>query len=240
MNSSIVNKELRAVIRPLLQTHGFRSFTARTAWRHGPDRIEVVNFQSFSAYLAQGVGATTYSFGINLGIYLHAIPHDTGRASKVAGEELRPEEWQCHLRLHLDRGIDQPELPRRDIWYVDEPGRYLAAAVRDAHRTIAEVGLPWFSRWSDAAVLEALCADTSLRLEDGTNLPGNAGSPARNYAAGYVALALGGRSIARTFLARALAQYEEMDTSNAKFSRRFAPHTPAALRATVRALEAAV
>ena len=242
MNAAIVNKEIRAVVRPFLQTHGFRAFTPRTAWRYATaSRVEVVNFQSFNSHLAEGVGCTTYSFGVNLGIYLLAVPHHAGREPKRAGDELRPEEWQCHIRLHLERGLDQPELPRRDIWYIDEPGRYLAPAVRDARRGIAEVGLPWFERWADdGAVLAALCAEERLRLPDGTNLPGNAGSPARNYATGYVALARGERDVAAEYLTRALAQYEAMDASNAKISRRSSPLTPDRLRMDVRSLAAAV
>jgi hypothetical protein len=241
VNSAIVNKEIRAVIRPFLQTHGFRSFTPRTAWRYGHGRVDVVNFQSFNSYLAEGLGCTTFSFCVNLGIYLPAVPHDSGREPKRSGQELRPEEWQCHLRLHLQRGIDQPELPRRDIWLVDEPGRYLAVAVRDARRAIAESGLAWFERWADDAVLlEALRADVGLPVDDRTQWPGNADSPARNYATGYVALARGERQVAAEYLARALAQYEAIDASNAEISRRFTPLTPERLRADVRALAAAV
>lgn len=241
VNSAVVNKELRAVVRPFLQTHGFRGVTARTAWRYTPGRVEVVNFQSFNSYLAEGVGATTYSFALNLGIYLLAVPHRPGRPTKLVGDELRPEEWQSDLRLHLERGLEQPELPRRDIWYIDESGRYLGSAVRDARRAIAESGLPWFERWSsDATLLEALRTEGDLLLTDGTNLPGNAGSPARNYATGYVALALDDRTVAAEYLARALMQFEAIDASNAQISRRFPPCTPEGLREDVRVLGAAV
>lgn len=240
MNSSIVNRELRAVVRPFLQTHGFGSFTPRTSWRFTPGRVEVVNFQSFSAYLAEGLACTSYSFSLRLGIYLLAIPARGAEAPKRLGDQLRPEEWQCHLRLTPESGLEQLELARRDIWYIDEAGHYLPAAARDARRAIAEVGLPWCDRWTDAAVLAELRTASSMHLADGTQLPGHVGSPARHYAAGYLARALGERAAAAEFLARALAQYEAMDESNAKTWKRFEPRTPEHLRADVRELGAAV
>ena len=61
MDSSVVNGWIRKRIWPVLRDGGFTRFTPRTAWRYIPTRIEIVNFQSFNSYLAESVGATTYS-----------------------------------------------------------------------------------------------------------------------------------------------------------------------------------
>jgi len=56
MDSKEVNKQIRAVIRPVLKAQGFARFTARDSWRFHDDRIDVVNFQSFNSYLAGTIG----------------------------------------------------------------------------------------------------------------------------------------------------------------------------------------
>lgn len=240
MDSRIVSQELRAAIRPFLQTHGFAAFTTRTAWRYRPGRVEIVNFQSFNDYVARGVGCTTYSFAVNLGICLLAVPpaqhHDS---PKKKDGSLRPEPWQCHLQLPLHRTMEQPELPRTDIWYVDERGHYLSSAVRDARDVIANRGLLWFERWTDGAVLAELLSERVLPSDD-TRLPGNPGSLTRHYVAGYLAWHAGDRALAAQLLRAALEQYEHFDAINAKTSKRHVPRTPMRLRADLDALRAAV
>jgi hypothetical protein len=240
MDSRQVNKELRAVVRPLLQTHGFTLFTTRTAWRTSANRVDVVNFQSFNEYLANGCGCTTYSFALNIGIYLLSIPDprpaDTPRDKSGA---LRPNYWHCHLQRALERTIDQPELHRRDIWYIDEFGQYLTPAVRDARSTLSNVGLDWFERWSDAAILAELLTDVVVP-DDDTRLPGNPGSLVRSYVAGYVAKHLGERAVAAEQLRHSLALYEKFDAENAKTTRAYKPRVPDQLRTDVAELGGAL
>lgn len=240
MDSSHVNRELRAVVRPSLQTHGFSAFTSRTAWRYREGRIDVVNFQSFNDYLATGVGCTTFSFALNLGVYLLDQP-PPGRPLKEKSGQLRPEEWLCHLRLHPHRTLEQPELARRDIWYIDPAGRYLEAAVRDARSVILDVGVGWFDRLStDEAVFTLLMSERNIG-EDGTELPGSPGAPARNLAAGYLARRMGRTTDAHRLLARALEQYQAMDRTLTTHKTRVPrqPMTPAALAQDVARLASA-
>lgn len=99
MDSKTVNREIRAAIRPVLRSHGFSRFTELAAWRYSDSRFDVVNFQSFDDYLACGVGCTTYSFALNLGLYLRCVPPDDF-GIKRRETDLVPKEWECHLRLH--------------------------------------------------------------------------------------------------------------------------------------------
>ena len=117
VDSSVVNKEIKSVIRPILKDAGFTQFTARTEWRYAGEKIDVVNFQSFNSYLANGVGCTTYSFCGRLGCSFDAIP----RSERVKRKDglFRPEEYECHFRRALQKTIRQPNLKRRDVWYVD-------------------------------------------------------------------------------------------------------------------------
>ena len=170
MDSSSVNKEIRRVIWPALRNTGFTQFTARSAWRYVPGKIDVVNFQSFNSYLARGVGCTTYSFALNLGCSFDTIP----RLKTVEEKKgyLRPKEWECHFRLRLHKTIRQPELERTDTWYVDPAGRYLNSAVEDVKEAILETGLGWFSRFNDSNEVLRTLLDDAMKM-DGTHGFGN-------------------------------------------------------------------
>lgn len=52
MDSKVVARDIKREIWPLLRREGFTEFSPKTAWRHTPDQIHVVNYQSFNTYLA--------------------------------------------------------------------------------------------------------------------------------------------------------------------------------------------
>ncbi len=163
MDSTIVNKEIKSLIRPLLQDAGFSQFTARTAWRYSPGKIDVLNFQSFNSYLADRLDCTTYSFSIRLGCSFDAIPRYT-RVKQKNGY-LRPEEYECHIRFTPQKSIKQANLKRKDVWYVDPTGTNLAIVVGDARKAILETGLSWFTRFQDQReVLRTLLEDSEENL----------------------------------------------------------------------------
>jgi hypothetical protein len=176
MDSKKINEELRKEIRPLLKERGFSKFTSRYAWRVHEDRVDVINFQSFNQDLARGVGCTTYSFAVNLGCYLHRLAEETGIS---AGQEEvpMPKEYQCQFRGRLTRNFDQPELARRDIWYVDPEGQYMPKIFHDVRTTLIREGFGWFDTFADESRILEL-----LREKDQTDTLwgfGAPGSPAR-------------------------------------------------------------
>ncbi len=183
MDSKDVNKAITRTIKPILKVAGFTRSTARTFWRHNEDRVQVVNFQSFNSYLAEGVGCTTYSFAINLGIFFLCIPQQHVREKDGL---LLPEEYRCHLRRRLLKNITQAELPRRDTYYVSPDGSNLDLTIDDARAVIEYEGLPWFAHYDDLhEVLRTL-------LEEDESMNGTWGmganpSPMRSYLSGYVA-----------------------------------------------------
>jgi hypothetical protein len=170
-----VTREIRRVVWPALREEDFDSFTGRTAWRYIDDDVDVVNFQSFSASIADAVGCTPYSFSLNLGVWRRdgltptLKPDATGRP--------RPQEWECDQRTRLTKSIPQPwfdpfstgdqsrwplglrlhreglkHVMRRDVhdrddtWYVLPDGTNLAEVIGDALRAIREDGLRWLKR----------------------------------------------------------------------------------------------
>ena len=55
VDSRDVTREIRRIVWPALREAGFDSFTGRTSWRYFDRAVDVVNFQSFSASLADSV-----------------------------------------------------------------------------------------------------------------------------------------------------------------------------------------
>jgi len=201
MNSSVVNKEIKSLIRPMLQEAGFTQFTQRTAWRYSRGRLDVINFQSFNSYLANSIGCTTYSFCVRLGCCFDAIPQ-SDRIKKKNGHS-RPEEYQCQFRLTLQKSIEQTNLKRTDVWYVDPTGKNLDAVITDAKKAILETGLPWFNRYNDPAeALRTLLEDSESN--ESTHGFGAKPSPIRHFFTGFVALSLGQTKLAKEHLKAAL------------------------------------
>ena len=193
MDSKTVNREIRAIVWPLLKEAGFVRSTARTFRRYAKDRIDVVNFQSFTSYQASSSVMTTYSFALNLGCYFTAVPRTWPLKRK--GDLLLREEYHCHFRRRLRKAIHQPQLEMTDIWYIDEEGYYLESAVHDARVALLHQAMPWFQRFSDyREVLRTLLEDADT--DDGTWGMGANPSPNRHYLTGYIALAVGEKTLA--------------------------------------------
>lgn len=201
MDSSVVNKEIKSAVRPLLQEAGFTQFTPRSAWRYSTGTINVVNFQSFNSYLANSVGCTTYSFCVRLGCCFDAIPQSE-RVNRKSGH-LRPEEYECHFRLTLQKSIKQPNLKRTDVWYIDPAGKNLETVIADAKKAILDTGLNWFTRFSDPAEVLRTLLEGSEGNESTHGFGANP-SPMRHFMTGFAALSLRKTSLAKEHLKKAL------------------------------------
>lgn len=206
MDSKDVAREIKHEIWPLLKREGFKEFSTKSAWRHTPDQINVVNFQSFNSYLAVGVGCPTFSFALNLGIFFRAIPYEYP-VKKGTDPSLKPQEYHCHFRHRLLKGIDQPMLSRRDTWYVEPEGRNLKRCVDDARTAIVLEGLPWFGRFESMEyVLSQL-----MEQEDLPEVYATRASPARRRMIGYIARSLGRTDLAERLIAEAEAEFKEIE-----------------------------
>ena len=102
ITSKDVNRALRQVVWPVLRDQGFVRRTGRTAWRDRPEQIDVINFWSHNAYNAGGLGITTASFQLQLGV--HPLCRTTDETPKSEGE-LRPREYACDFRRLLREGL---------------------------------------------------------------------------------------------------------------------------------------
>jgi hypothetical protein len=178
-------------------------FSSRTAWRHRPDRIEVVNFQSFNAHHAAVIGCTTYSFVVNLGCYVLAIPpqYEPDRMKEKKGR-LLPEEYRCHFRGRISPSKDQRVHREKGLWSIDATGSNLDPSLEDVWGVLEGSGLPWFEQFASPA--EILRILRNEPLQDRLHGFGNNPSPVRHYFLGYVALNSNDRTAAKDHLQHAL------------------------------------
>ena len=205
MNSKVVAREIKREIWPLLRREGFSEFSLKTAWRHTPDQVRVVNYQSFNSYLAAGVGCTTFSFSLNLGIFFRAIPFEYP-VKKGPDPSLKPQVYHCHFRHRLSKGINQPMLPRRDTWYVEPDGSNLLQCLDDSRAAIVREGLPWFNRFeSMESVLSLLMDQEKLPEVHATRT-----SPARKRMIGYVARGVGRDDLADALIVEAESEIKKI------------------------------
>ena len=167
MDSRDVNRVLKRLVWDKLRGHGFVERTARTAWRRREHTIDVVNFQSFNAYLAERIAATTFSFSVRLGVAYLAGPDDEWMLHPPSD---RPRETECQARRTPRKGVAQKVLaPRRrwfavdpsadeweernmdrpDVWFVEPDGRNTEWLATDALAQIIAQGMPWFDELAD-------------------------------------------------------------------------------------------
>ncbi len=160
MDSKVVSKELREIVRPVLRDVGFTKFTGRTVWRSTDTAKWVLNFQSFSAHIAAGVGCPTFSFSLRLGIYFDFVASSAGR--EVIAD---PQEWECTFRFAGLKGLEQPwfrpygrlrAVDRDDVWFVKDDGSNLSEVVADVRSVVEGPGLATLGAYQDP--LYAYCA----------------------------------------------------------------------------------
>ncbi len=203
IDSRAVARSIRDIIWPLLRCKGFTQFSSRTAWRYSQDQIHVVNYQSFNRYLADGLSCTPFSFSINLGKFFRAIPLEDAAANGL-DPALTPQEWRCHFRHHMLKGIDQHLFPRRDIWSVEYDGRNLPSCLVDSRTALDRDGLPWFDRFDSMELVLSLLVDQEQLPE----VLAARNSPARNRMIGYIAQSIGRTDLAGELISKAESEIQ--------------------------------
>ncbi len=201
MDSREVNRVLKRVVWDELKRHGFVERVGRTAWRRQERTIDVVNFQSFNAYLAERIFATTFSFSVRLGVAYPVGPDDEWMLHPPPD---RPREFECQARRTPRKGVVQEILARRRRWFavdpqadewetrdIDRPDVWFVAAdgsntewlARDALEQIVAQGLPWFEELADVdRAIEIFATRESMSLAPGISgdfYGGALGSPNR-------------------------------------------------------------
>ncbi len=234
MNSTAVNRRIRALVWPILRDHGFEAFTARSAWRQHDAGIGVVNFQSFNRYHADVIGCSTYSFAVNLGVFVAGVPSDHPLPTR--GGMPCPEEYACHIRRRLHSSL--PTLPSYpDVWLMGEDDAESEATVQAATLVLVETALPWFEAFRDRRAVLEMLRDERSPPDELTNLAGNTDSPTRHIVAGYLALTIGADEQGATHLRQALAKLRAFDAQNASLRSGMRSIVPQHLQATVDGLD---
>ncbi len=160
---------LRSIVFPLLQGAGFADWTTRKAWRREGDRIDHVEFVSFSPYSAKILGCTTASVGVRLGISLpgYGCTVDPFHKNfvKMGPKGLRPDESQMPIRGVLAPS-NAPPLKQGEwgkeyewIWKI-ETEQDVEGAAQDIAAQFEDYGLAWLCRdWAPDQMLQLLKSD---------------------------------------------------------------------------------
>ncbi|GAA1565763.1 hypothetical protein GCM10009804_23030 [Kribbella hippodromi] len=161
MDGKVVGRAINSRVRPLLKAAGFDQFAGRCAWRRSEYTIEHVVFRSFSAYIADGIGCTTFSFTGELGVFYRCFDP----------VKVRPREYELTFRATLGKTLRQPIFnpygsgqlqDRSDVWYVTDDGLNLEEAVEDAAVCLASQGIPFMDRLREPAkAFDLLLTETS-------------------------------------------------------------------------------
>ncbi|RXZ51864.1 hypothetical protein [Agromyces binzhouensis] len=165
LDGRVVGQALASRLRPVLLEHGFHRFHGRNAWRRSDFTVGLISFPSMNAYVAAGVGCTTYSFSGAAGVYYPALDH---------GAPVEwPRDYQLTFRGVLGKTIRQPYFhpsgisdgsDRADVWHVLEDGSNLEVVVEDAVETVLAQAVPFIDRLDDPRQ-----AMQSLLHEEGRN-----------------------------------------------------------------------
>ena len=211
MDSNIVSKEINFYIKPFLKKNGIDKWTNRVFGKSFEDRINIIEFQSFNAYNAAILGCTSFSLSIKLSCFLKYIPTET--EIKYKNSEPRPREEQGHFRAHITKSIYQPELIRKDIWYINNEGSNLKDIMIDCCQQLEKSGIDWFNQFdSKEKVFNILNNET----EDMEHLWGfgNFDSPIRNLYLAFTAIELNKFDFAIDKLKKLSAYYHEQYLKN--------------------------
>jgi len=162
-----------------------------------------VNFQSFNSYFSLADGCTTFSFAVNLGIFLSGLA--SAEESAIGG---RPKESQCHFRSKLFKEIVQRTYSRKDIWYVDQEGLNLLDVLDDARRVVLSNGISWFDHFSQPG--EVLRTLAEVNEDDSLFGIGAKWSPRRKLLIGRAAVHAGEQELGLRVLREAEAEMQSI------------------------------
>jgi hypothetical protein len=148
VDSNTVNKLIRSEVWPLLRAQGFSKFESRTAFRYEGPFINVVSFRSFSAHLADGLKCTTFSFVLELGVYVIGSDQEEFRKKDPHGR-LLPRQGDCSFRAGLNKRTAVDGFARGDIFYIDPEGHSVGPCFREVQYLVTEIARRWFSVLND-------------------------------------------------------------------------------------------
>lgn len=194
MDGKSVGRALTAAIRPVLRSAGFTQFSGRSAWRQSEYTVDLVKFRSFTRYIADGVGCTTFSFTGDVGTYYRCFGPNNER----------PKDYELTFRGSLGKTVEQrifhpygraEPTDRPEIWFVAEDGSNLDECIADACACLEDQGIPFLNRFREPSnAFQALLTQRSVDAAHGRfglRMPGNPDGPSwRNAALGIGHLCL--------------------------------------------------
>jgi tetratricopeptide (TPR) repeat protein len=204
ISSKEVNKQLNSSIKPILKEQGFQAFTARTFWRYADFKIDILNFQSFNSYHADLMGSTTFSFCVNLSVFITCVRRN--EFIKTKGDLLIPHEADGHFRKRLEKSLNQENFPNKQLWYLDEDGNNLEEVISNAREQIVLHGLTWFEEFKSLQYIFNYLKTETESMQNTWGF-GKMDSPNRNELLAYIAYELGNYQESLEYFIKVLGFY---------------------------------
>lgn len=151
--SAILDEAFRANIIPALCRIGFEQVDERNGWAWRGNSVLVFKIRAVGRSFASVTGWSSASVGVSLGVFFEfAAP--PGHVRRTEEGKALPAEYQCHMRGHLERTLNQPErLPhltkaaerkRKDLWWIDPKGNNVEEVAIDIASQLESVGPKWY------------------------------------------------------------------------------------------------
>ena len=120
---------------------------------------------------------------------------------------LRPSESQGHFRSSVKKYFEQPEFPRKDIWFIDPDGKYIQSAINDCKNQIQSFAFGWYHKFDTKEKILKILTEDEMDM-NGTWGFGNFDSANRNELIAYTAKELGQTDLAIQKLNRLIDFYK--------------------------------
>lgn len=150
INMNRVSDGLLRSALALLEPAGFKreNGVGITFRRESEIRIDVFEFEIYSPSKCAKWNIPPFSFSVNVGCLYKFIP-SFADDNIEDNPKAHPQEFECHFRMNVLKGIWQWRCRDKNVWCVKPDGKVPDRIYRDIHRLIIEDVLPWFSRFDD-------------------------------------------------------------------------------------------
>ena len=149
--NTILTKEIKSKVFPILKEYGFERFSGRKAWKHFDNKIYLFVISGVGSNFSEVTGYPSISITSNINIYYINFPDEKACKKLSKTGKLLPDETECHYRFSLEKinrqenlikNIQNPiEKKRRDVWWVEPNDNNIESVITDIIQVIENQAL---------------------------------------------------------------------------------------------------
>lgn len=157
-SSPLINKAFRKYVSPVLLGFDFNKVDGRNGWAWKEYATLVFHIGAVGSHFSDVTGWPPSSVCVWLGVNYSFIP-SLGITKLDHAGRILPREYECHMRSHLERMINQDylvkplinrvERKRLDIWWVNPDGSNSMEVAMDIAKSFETRGIKWYNKCID-------------------------------------------------------------------------------------------